>query len=253
MSPVGSEGTDPAARPGVQHTRATPTGPARHNRNPIVRIWSAWYFVVPLASLGFLAFVPFVHAAVRLRRPRLGLLAVVYVAFVVAVQAVMGAAPADAQGTVAGPIAAAGMLGMLAAAVLACLQLSPLRRRVYLLAERPRVPGEHPSVAAALDARERRRKARELAERDPLLARELRIGRPDLPHEYDDGGLVDLNAAPAQAISATCGIDPGHAEGIVALREKVGGLNNVDELFVYTDLPPSCWERIRDRGIVLPA
>lgn len=35
-----------------------------------------------------------------------------------------------------------------------------------------------------------RQRARELAAANPVIATELRIGRPDLPHDYDDGGLV---------------------------------------------------------------
>jgi hypothetical protein len=43
----------------------------------------------------------------------------------------------------------------------------------------------------------RRRQARELAKRNPVLARDLNIGRPDVPHDYNDGGLVDVNQVPA--------------------------------------------------------
>jgi hypothetical protein len=34
----------------------------------------------------------------------------------------------------------------------------------------------------------------------PVLARELRIGRPDVPRQFDDGGLVDLNHAPVPVL-----------------------------------------------------
>jgi hypothetical protein len=35
------------------------------------------------------------------------------------------------------------------------------------------------------------------------MTRDLRIGRPDLSRQYDDGGLVDLNTAPVQAPGAS--------------------------------------------------
>ena len=34
-----------------------------------------------------------------------------------------------------------------------------------------------------------------------MLARELRIGRPDLPRQYDDGGLVDVNNVPVGVLA----------------------------------------------------
>lgn len=41
--------------------------------------------------------------------------------------------------------------------------------------------GVDPAIAAALERRQRRAEARRILEQDPALARELRIGRPDLP------------------------------------------------------------------------
>jgi len=38
----------------------------------------------------------------------------------------------------------------------------------------------------------RREQARELAASNPVLARELGVGRPDVPHDYDDGGTLDV-------------------------------------------------------------
>ena len=44
----------------------------------------------------------------------------------------------------------------------------------------------------------------------PALAGELRIGRPDLPREYDDGSLVDVNRVPGAVLAAQLG---AHAAG----------------------------------------
>ncbi|WP_214366510.1 hypothetical protein [Pseudonocardia sp. H11422] len=91
-----------------------------------------------------------------------------------------------------------------------------------------------------------------LATADPLLARELRIGRPDLPRNYDDGGLIDLNSAPAGVIADLCGIDPGAAQHIVEARTTAGVPSaQVDDVFAYTDIPVALWDRIRDRAMVL--
>ncbi len=51
-----------------------------------------------------------------------------------------------------------------------------------------------------------RQQARELADSNPALARELGIGRPDIPHEYDDGGLVDVNHVPGGVLASSLGL-----------------------------------------------
>jgi DNA uptake protein ComE-like DNA-binding protein len=84
-----------------------------------------------------------------------------------------------------------------------------------------------------------------------LLARELRVGRPDLSHTYDDGGLVDLNRAPAAAIASVCGLDPATARRIVEVREAAGvPFAAVDDVFAWAEIPLDLWELVRDRGIV---
>jgi hypothetical protein len=109
-----------------------------------------------------------------------------------------------------------------------------------------------PAVAAVLAARNRRAEARTLAARDPQMARELGIGRPDLPgRRYDDGGLVDLNNAPAQAIAAMCGIDLTVAGQIVEARAAGVPFLTVDDAFTMCDVPFPLWDRIRERGIVI--
>lgn len=94
------------------------------------------------------------------------------------------------------------------------------------------------------------------------MARELRIGRPDLPHDYDDGGLVDLNNAPVATIAAVCEIDATTAQAIVTAREQRGGaFANIDEVFMTLelapagrriDMSPSTWQVVRDRAVLVP-
>jgi hypothetical protein len=108
-----------------------------------------------------------------------------------------------------------------------------------------------PSVAAALEARERRANARRIASRDPLLARDLKIGRPDLPRTFDDGGLVDLNSASPQIIAEVCELSRTTGEEIAAARPP-GGFMGVDDVFSYTDIPVAAWDVIRDRAVAIP-
>jgi hypothetical protein len=83
------------------------------------------------------------------------------------------------------------------------------------------------------------------------MARELRIGRPDLPRTYDDGGLVDLNGAPADAIAATCGIDLPFAALITEARANGIHFTTVDDVFSVADIPFPLWDRIRERAVVV--
>jgi DNA uptake protein ComE-like DNA-binding protein len=83
------------------------------------------------------------------------------------------------------------------------------------------------------------------------MARELRIGRPDLPRTYDDGGLVDLNSAPPQVIAHTCGIELATATMITNARAAGITFTTVDDVFSFTDIPYPLWDRIRDRALVI--
>jgi hypothetical protein len=107
-----------------------------------------------------------------------------------------------------------------------------------------------PAIAAILAARARREEARRLAAADPRMARELRIGRPDLSRAYDDGGLVDLNSAHPQVIADVCEIDLATATLIADARVRLP-IATVDDVFSVTDIPYPLWDRIRDRAVVI--
>lgn len=212
---------------------------------PVKPPWwaGAWYFALTVVSLGLLAWIPFVHAASRLRRRSASWFAVIYVvADIVAYVLLAAERSSDAVAVVAG-------LTLIVITAAACVQLVPLRRAVYGTGQ-----GEVSTdpVAAVKAARSRRAEARELAGKDPLMARELRIGRPDLPHTYDDGGLVDLNSAPPEVIAETCGLSASAAAAIVSARSDCGGFLAVDDVFLLSEIPVNTWDVIRDRGVVLP-
>lgn len=221
-------------------------------RNPLQ--WFAqggWYFFVVVLSFGVLSAIPFAHAATRLRNPLHWLSPLAYAALVVVAMAITR--PND-------PSSLGAALEMLVV-LLALVHLIWLRRRVWPQHGAVLTPPSgrdlsdtDPAVMAALAARSRRCDARRIVADDPLLAGELRIGRPDLGRDYDDGGLVDLNAAPAAAIAAVCGIDPAMAERVVEARTAAGGpFAQVDDVFAYTDIPVDLWNRIRDRAVVVRA
>ena len=222
-----------------------PTAPSP----PTWFVRGGWWFVVHVGSLGILAAVPFAHAAVRSRRIGHAVLAAAVLLTTLLAFLVVGSADEDAAGHAVGFAAHLG--GTLLAMILlgGLVGLVVVRAQVY--DPRPPPTAIQPAHARALAARARRDEARRLVVADPLLARELRIGRPDLAPKYDDGGLVDLNAAPARVVAAVCGIDPVQAVRIVQARQAAGRFEAVDDVFAWADLPIGLWDQVRDRAVVL--
>jgi hypothetical protein len=112
----------------------------------------------------------------------------------------------------------------------------------------------HPGDARLEGARERleqREKALELARENPRLALEAGVGRPDLPGAYD-GGLIDLNHAPAGVIACLPTFDAELADRVVAARERVDGFSSLEDLGTVLDLSGSQVEHLRDHVVFLP-
>jgi hypothetical protein len=218
-----------------------------------------WYFLVTTGSFGLLAWVPFAHAAARLRSRVHAVQASVYAALASLVIVLFAIAPIDADGNTVGigsaevGIALVTLVGLMAAGV---SQQIPMRRTAYELpggaqhVRRRRAPVD-PAIARVLDARARRAKSREIAAKDPLMAHELRIGRPELTRDYDDGGLVDLNAATAKSVAKLCEVPPDVARAIVEARTTTGGFVSVEDVFGLVDIPLAAWSVVRDRAVVV--
>jgi hypothetical protein len=209
-----------------------------------------WYFVVTVLSAGFLAAIPFWHAWGRLRTDKLRTLALVHTLLGVVLVVLMSLTPdqgTDRSGNDA--ISTIGGFTVLAVVIGACIQLRGIRRAVYAAPRAVPVDAD-PALARAMAARHRREESRKLWTSDPALARELGIGRPDLARGFDDGGLVDLNAAPAALIARICGIDPQQAEAIVTARTARGGYFNLGEVFVDVPLPESVQGALTEHAVV---
>jgi len=143
-------------------------------------LWAgSWYFLITVVSAGLLAWIPFVHAAGRLRRRSTAVWAVVYGAAAALLVTLLSLTPAEPQSGTAGDTFAmlAGLL-LPCIVIAGCVQQAFLRREGY--APQP-VAAPEPALAAALAARGRRTEARLIATQDPMLAHDLHIGRPDLP------------------------------------------------------------------------
>jgi DNA uptake protein ComE-like DNA-binding protein len=108
------------------------------------------------------------------------------------------------------------------------------------------------AVEVAKYRRMLRDEARRLLAEDPALAHELRIGRPDLPRAYDDGGLIDVNHAPAPTLGLLPGMTDELVQKVVRVREETGTFVSVEELAVDADLPPDLIHRMAEYTIFLP-
>ncbi len=84
------------------------------------------------------------------------------------------------------------------------------------------------------------------------MARELRIGRPDVPGRgYDDGGLVDLNHVSIDVMVSLLELTPSQAEGIARARTQIEAFSSLGELGAYTSLPPAVIEGLRERAVFI--
>lgn len=90
------------------------------------------------------------------------------------------------------------------------------------------------------------RAARKLAQDNPILARDLKIGRPDLPRSYDDGGLVDVNDVPGPALVGCLGLSQAEAEAVIAARGQLGRFSSCAEISAYASLRPDRLDDISD-------
>jgi DNA uptake protein ComE-like DNA-binding protein len=107
------------------------------------------------------------------------------------------------------------------------------------------------AMTGAEDRIAERRRAAQLAREKPTLAREIGIGRPDLPNARA-AGLVDINNAPANVLATLPGVDDALATQIVETRAEVRGFSTVDDLGATLDLDPDLVDSLRDQVVFLP-
>ncbi len=75
-----------------------------------------------------------------------------------------------------------------------------------------------------------RQKARRIVRKNPQLATELGIGRPDKFRDFDDGGLIDVNHVPAAYLLHLPGINQALASRIAAIRQSIGGFDTSGDM-----------------------
>jgi DNA-binding SARP family transcriptional activator len=234
----------PAAEPPMlprQPLAPPPVPPAAAVRR---RAWPlrALAVAVPLVSFGLFTWAAMAFLAVRRRSRAVAATAVGYFALVVVFVVISDDDPSSARESLS---VLALLISMAGGAVHMALLVSgtPLRR------SRPQSPDY--DTLRSLELRIRREQALTLLDHHPRIARELRIGRPDLARVFNDGGLVDVNAVPEHILAALPGVTVPQAQQIVARRRAAGGFARVDDLVTGGLLPLPTVRALSDVLIVI--
>jgi hypothetical protein len=220
---------------------AVPTSQASGKRSGRVLL-QIWWTSVPIWSFALLSWVPFLAFAVIQRRKRDWAVFAAYLAVTVALITVGGVV--NSNSVWADVVALLGIALGICAAIHACILFRPGRARPSRAEAAWRRNQE--VMQGARNRIERRNHARHIVQTNPALARELRIGRPDLPRGYDDGGLVDVNRVPGAVLAAQLGLTQQEVTNVIAARDKLGRFTGADELRDETALSPGRVDELRD-------
>lgn len=209
----------------------------------------------PVYTLGLVTFIPALHGAIVLRRFSLWLWAGGLIVGDIVAFLMTSSTDTDPDGsTTLAQDVGFGLAVLLA--TLATIHAFRIRDEVFAgsggTGQVATLPIERdPTVVASLAAQQRRRESAALAAADPGLARDLRIGRPDLVRDFDDGGLVDVNHVPEAALISCLGLTPAQARSIIEAREAIGGFKSLAEISGFTEVTPSVLDSHEDRIILL--
>ncbi|WP_214103475.1 helix-hairpin-helix domain-containing protein [Acrocarpospora catenulata] len=203
-----------------------------------------WAFA-PLVTCGFATPFTIGYAAAKRRSWWLGTAAVGYAAGMTAWLAIAN----TYDHPVPGFLASIMVIGLFGSWIGGTIHALLIRTLVFPCAVRP-TPNEQ-VLEQAKYRRQLRQEARELARRDPALAKELRVGRPDLPRQYDDGGLIDINHVPGRVLGTVPGLTPELVARILDAR-TTALFTSAEELSITLDLPVDLNDELTEYSVYLP-
>jgi DNA uptake protein ComE-like DNA-binding protein len=217
---------------------AAPEATARSSRRVGLR---DWWLLLPLISFGVFSWAALFYVGLRAHNRRWLVWAGIYLAPIFIAFGIDAAAGgADWSGTLAGFILFTLMIGGFAHGM-------AVRGAFYdVLAGG--AEDDYDNAQRRLSAREQGRK---LAGDDPAKARQLGVGRPDLPDSFD-ASLVDLNSAPAKVIARIAGVSSSVADRGVEMRTATGAFSSVEDLDLLVDLDPADVTKLKDAGVCVP-
>ena len=212
-----------------------------------------WWVWSPTYTLGLISFVPALHAALKLKRRALWVWATGLIAGNVVSWSLMSVGPSTPDGNTA--LGDVGAVLSMALAVLGTIQAFRTRTDVFRPSQADARPlssiAADPAVVNSLAARQRRAESVALIAGDLGLARDLRIGRPDLTRQYDDGGLVDVDHVPEAVLVSHLGFSRDEARSVITARDHLGGFTSADEICGFAAVPPQALDAVRDRIVTL--
>jgi hypothetical protein len=198
-------------------------------------------------GLGFLTWAVFLILGRSAQRRAWLVWSAVYAALIVAfcvLEAASGPSVTDLAANIAPiPFAIAWLGGIVHVGVIS-------RDAARRIRQVPRVADGTPVLVAARERIKERDEGRRLAVKDPALAREVGVGRPELPGA-DDYGLIDVNHAPTGVLCQLPGITPQIAERIDQTRQSVGLFTSAEDLSATLDLPPTLTDDLREHAVFL--
>jgi len=208
---------------------------------------AGWVMILlPMLTFGLANFVPALWSITQRRDDLLFRRKMIIFSIIVGVAGwaslfVTGASPKNAAGEVAGAQSDVGItiwfVALIAATVVAVLTRKG----------KPLLPG----AAEELARRRQRDEYRGLVKRDVHLARTMGVGRPDLKRNFDDGGLLDLNALSFEALTTFGQMSATEARQVVEARERRGRLSAVEDISAGAELQESFVLRLRQLAVFL--
>jgi DNA uptake protein ComE-like DNA-binding protein len=191
---------------------------------------------------GFTTWVAFLYIGIRTGRRQWFAWSAFYAALLVTYILLVGVGGNGSAAALAGAII--GILGWIGGGGHAVAISGQAARQIKVRTD--------PALVAARRRIERRAEGRRLAVTQPVLAREVGVGRPDIAGS-DGYGLVDVNHASVAALAGLPGISAEVAGEIADKRADVGGFSSVEDLGIVLDLPPGVVDQIRDLVVFIAA
>jgi DNA uptake protein ComE-like DNA-binding protein len=199
--------------------------------------------LIPFFSGGVFTFVPFFYLATVRRRRRDWLICAGYVLAVILTGVAVTALPHNpGKAALVVLLIGGGTVHSLAALRPGALATA----RIQEQAQRRTEASQHLALQAARNRIHQRAEVRKLIADNPALARELRVGRPDLPRNYDDGGLVDVNHVGPEVLAWHLGLSTAEAQAIIAARDQLGRFTSSAEMSTYANLHPDRLDSVTD-------
>jgi DNA uptake protein ComE-like DNA-binding protein len=207
---------------------------------PVARFRSRAWLLLTI-PLGLTTWAAFLYIGIRARRARWLAFAGLYAAMLAAW--IVLDTPHHPDSTAEGLGAGLALLTWIGGGIHAIAVSNDAARRIQARND--------PVLEAAKTRIERRAQGRRLLATQPTLAKEVGVGRPDVPGA-DDYGLIDVNHCPAATLTRLPGMTLALARRTARERVPAGGFSSVEDLGLLLDLPPGTVDQMRDTAIFVP-